>query len=46
MAKIALKKHMGDIMAAAEELVANGGIIAGDLSEFEGTYFAKIIIIN
>lgn len=30
MAKKALKKYMGDIMAAAEELLANGGVINGD----------------
>ncbi|KAL3266981.1 hypothetical protein HHI36_011129 [Cryptolaemus montrouzieri] len=33
MAKLALHKHMGDISAAAEELLNNSGIIDGDFSE-------------
>ncbi|XP_018565233.1 NEDD8 ultimate buster 1 isoform X2 [Anoplophora glabripennis] len=32
MAKLALEKHSGDIMQAAEELLANNGIVSGDLS--------------
>ncbi|KAJ8922694.1 hypothetical protein NQ315_007727 [Exocentrus adspersus] len=32
MAKLALQKHSGDIMKAAEELLANNGIISGDLT--------------
>ncbi|CAH1111063.1 unnamed protein product [Psylliodes chrysocephalus] len=36
MAKMALKKHSGDIMKAAEELITNDGIIAGDLSDLIG----------
>ncbi|XP_072397849.1 NEDD8 ultimate buster 1-like isoform X2 [Diabrotica undecimpunctata] len=32
MAKLALSKHSGDIQKAAEELIANDGIIQGDLS--------------
>ncbi|KAJ8984421.1 hypothetical protein NQ317_012484 [Molorchus minor] len=32
MAKLALEKHSGDIMKAAEELLMNNGIITGDLS--------------
>lgn len=35
MAKLALKKHGGDIMKAAEELLASGGLIEGDFSGFE-----------
>ncbi|XP_076255328.1 NEDD8 ultimate buster 1-like [Rhynchophorus ferrugineus] len=34
MAKIALQKHGGDIMKSAEELLLNGGIVSGDLSQF------------
>ncbi|XP_028146544.1 NEDD8 ultimate buster 1 [Diabrotica virgifera virgifera] len=36
MAKLALSKHSGDIMKAAEELIANDGIILGDLSNYFG----------
>lgn len=37
MAKLALKKHAGDIMKAAEELLATGGFIDGDIDdEFNG----------
>lgn len=32
MAKLALEKFDGDIMKAAEELLANDGIITGNLS--------------
>lgn len=31
MARLALQKHMGDIMKAAEELICNNGIIEGDV---------------
>lgn len=36
MAKLALKKHGGDIMKAAEDLLENGGIIEGEMSSDEG----------
>lgn len=36
MAKLALRKHAGDIMKAAEELLANGGFIEGNLNDFDG----------
>jgi hypothetical protein len=32
MSKLALHKHGGDIMKAAEDLLANNGIVDGDLS--------------
>lgn len=32
MAKLALERFDGDIMKAAEELLANDGILSGDLS--------------
>lgn len=38
MAKLALKKHSGDIMKAAEELLNSGGFIDGDLSDFDGKF--------
>ncbi|XP_060530872.1 NEDD8 ultimate buster 1-like [Cylas formicarius] len=34
MAKIALQKHDGDVLKSAEELLANDGLVAGDLTEF------------
>ncbi|GLV37083.1 uncharacterized protein CBL_02086 [Carabus blaptoides fortunei] len=38
MAKLALKKHKGDVMAAVEELIATGGIIEGEkMSDDENT---------
>ncbi|CAG9859185.1 unnamed protein product [Phyllotreta striolata] len=33
MAKMALKRHAGDIMKAAEELIMNDGIVPGDLTD-------------
>lgn len=33
MAKLALKNHNGDIMKAAEELLASGGFIDGNLDD-------------
>lgn len=36
MARLALKKHGGDIMKAAEELLANGGFIEGNMDDFDG----------
>lgn len=38
MAKLALKKHEGDIMKAAEDLLNNGGVIEGDIDFDEGMY--------
>ncbi|XP_066154361.1 NEDD8 ultimate buster 1-like [Euwallacea fornicatus] len=35
MAKLALLKNSGDIILSTEELLANDGIISGDLSEFD-----------
>ncbi|CAH1183807.1 unnamed protein product [Ceutorhynchus assimilis] len=35
MAKIALQKHQGDIVRSAEELLANNGVVLGDLSQFD-----------
>lgn len=36
MARLALSKHSGDIMKAAEELIENDGIVSGDLSDLVG----------
>ncbi|XP_056638844.1 NEDD8 ultimate buster 1-like isoform X1 [Diorhabda sublineata] len=36
MARLALSKHSGDIMKAAEELIENDGIVLGDLSDIVG----------
>lgn len=36
MARLALKKHKGDIMAAVEELIATGGIIEGEPMSDDG----------
>lgn len=36
MAKLALNKHCGDIMKAAEELLASGGFIEGNIDDIEG----------
>jgi hypothetical protein len=36
MSKLALHKHGGDIMKAAEDLLANNGIVDGDLSILNG----------
>ncbi|KAG5898600.1 hypothetical protein JTB14_020976 [Gonioctena quinquepunctata] len=36
MARLALEKHSGDIMKAAEELIANDGIVLGNLSSIVG----------
>lgn len=46
MAKLALEKHSGDIMQAAEELLANNGVISGDLSSLSEykTILFKIIL--
>lgn len=39
MARLALKKHSGDIMKAAEELLASGGFIQGNLDDLDGMIF-------
>lgn len=49
MARLALEKHTGDIMHAAEELISNDGIVSGDLSMlksklwFNGFYIFSVI---
>lgn len=42
MARLALERHTGDIMKAAEELLVNDGLIGGDLSLLNSNTNVKI----